>query len=73
MLNSKQREAAPLGRVINMYEKPVELMSEEERDAYFIDFSGLTYAEFLEKYKNDTPEILDIERQTILEKYTIKA
>lgn len=31
-------------------------MTEEERDEYYKTFSGLTYAEFLEKHKNDTVE-----------------
>lgn len=39
-----------------MYEKPDEVMTEEERDKYYKSFSGLTYAEFCEKHKNDTVE-----------------
>lgn len=43
-------------RIINLYEKPEEVMTEEERDQYYKSFSGLTYAEFREKHKNDTIE-----------------
>lgn len=43
-------------RIINLYEKPEEVMTEEERDQYYKSFSGLTYAEFCEKHKNDTVE-----------------
>lgn len=43
-------------RLINLYEKPEEAMTEEERDQYYKSFSGLTYAEFREKHKNDNAE-----------------
>ena len=43
-------------RIIHIYEKPEEVMTEEERDQYYKSFSGLTYAEFGEKHKNDTVE-----------------
>lgn len=52
---SKKRE-----RVVCCNSKPIEKMSPEERDEYFKSFSGLTYAEFCDKYKNDTIE--DIHR-----------
>lgn len=43
-------------KVVNMKEKPIETMTEEEQDIYFRSFSGLSYDEFQEKYKDDTPE-----------------
>lgn len=38
--------------------KPIELMTTEERDDFFKATEGLTYAEFCEKYKNDTVDII---------------
>lgn len=38
--------------------KPLELMNEKEKDEYFKSFSGLTYAEWYEKYKDDTLETI---------------
>lgn len=38
--------------------KPLELMNEKEKDEYFKSFSGLTYAEWCEKYKDDTLETI---------------
>ena len=43
-------------KIINLYEKPEEVMTENERDKHYKSFSGLTFAEFCEKHKNDTVE-----------------
>jgi hypothetical protein len=43
-------------------DKPVELMTDAERDAYFLSLFNMTYDEFLEAYKDDTAE--DIIRDT---------
>lgn len=45
-------------KVVNMKEKPIEAMTKDERDIYFRSFSGLSYDEFQEKYKDDTPELI---------------
>ena len=50
MLNNEKRMIQIDG------EKPVEMMTNEERDAYFIDLFNMTYAEFLEEHKDDTVE-----------------
>lgn len=39
--------------------KPIEKMTPEERDKYFMSFSGMTYAEFNEKFKDDTIEKIE--------------
>lgn len=39
-----------------MWEKPVDKMTQEERDSYYKSFSGLTYHEFCEQHKGDTLE-----------------
>lgn len=51
MRNNKQEQIAQLDGY-----KPIEEMTTEEKDEYFRSFSGLTYAEWCEKYKNDTLE-----------------
>ncbi len=53
-MSSKKKKT---GRIIQIdgY-KPLELMTPEEKDEYFKSFSGLTYAEWCEKYKDDTLE-----------------
>jgi hypothetical protein len=43
-------------------DKPVELMTDAERDSYFLSLFNMTYDEFLETYKDDTTE--DIMRDT---------
>jgi hypothetical protein len=42
-------------------DKPEELMTDDERDAYYSKSFGMTYDEFWEYYKDDTPELLDME------------
>ena len=48
-------------KVIDLYDKPIELMTRDERDEHFMSFSGMKYDEWLEYYENDTPEILEAE------------
>ncbi|MCL2054773.1 MAG: hypothetical protein FWG90_10135 [Oscillospiraceae bacterium] len=48
-------------KVIDLYEKPIELMTDEEKDADYMLRFGMTYDEFYEYYKDDTPESLDKE------------
>ncbi len=43
-------------RIITINDKTIDEMTKEERDEYFKSFSGLTYAEWCEKYKDDTLE-----------------
>lgn len=51
--------------------KPIEEMTPKERDEHFKSFSGLTYAEWCEKYKNDTIEAIDKDLDKLLEKLII--
>lgn len=46
-------------------------MTPEERDKYFLETEGMTYAEFQEKYKDDTPELLDKEFSEFVKKHSI--
>jgi nitrogen regulatory protein PII-like uncharacterized protein len=39
-------------------EKPEELMTPEELDAYYVKSYGMTFDEFNETYKDDTPELI---------------
>lgn len=51
--------------IITINDKTIDEMTKEERDEYFKSFSGLTYAEWCEKYKDDTQEkILEDFRKT---------
>lgn len=50
-MSNKRRE-----RMVICNCKPIEKMTPKERDEYFKSFSGLTYAEWCEKYKDDTLE-----------------
>lgn len=48
------------GRIIQLDgHKPLELMTAAEKDEYFRSFSGMTYAEFNEKFKDDTIEKIE--------------
>jgi hypothetical protein len=49
------------GRVFECDSRDVETMSEEERDAYFLEYTNMTYDEFNDYYKDDTPESLERE------------
>ncbi len=55
MLNKKEKRE----RVCRLDgHKPLELMTEKEKDEYFKSFSGLNYAEWCEQYKDDTLEAI---------------
>lgn len=57
------------GRIIQLDgHKPLELMTTAEKDEYFKSFCGLTYAEFCEKYKNDTIEEIDKDLNMLFQK-----
>lgn len=43
-------------RIVRCNSEPIEAMTSEERDNYFKSFCGMTYAEFCEKYEDDTVE-----------------
>lgn len=53
---------------INLYEKPIEKMTSIERDEYFKSFSGLTYEEFEERYKDDTSDKLEKDLKAFIKK-----
>lgn len=53
-MSSNKRE-----RIVICNSKPIEAMTPKERDEYFESFCGMTYAEFNEKFKNDTLETID--------------
>ena len=38
--------------------KPIEMMTKDERDEDYLQSTGMTFDEFNEYYKNDTPELL---------------
>ena len=39
-------------------DKPIELMTTDERDAHFLSFSGMRYDEWCEYYKDDTTDVI---------------
>ncbi|MCL2055124.1 MAG: hypothetical protein FWG90_11925 [Oscillospiraceae bacterium] len=49
--------------------KPIELMTAEERDDYFISISGMNYDDWCEHYKDDTLESLREELRVSILKY----
>ena len=55
-------------RIITINDKTIDEMTKEERDEYFKSFSGLTYAEWCEKYKNDTKEQMDKDLKSLSKK-----
>ena len=55
-MSSKNRE-----RVFMVDSRTIEMMTVEERDDYFMSFSGMKYDEWCEYYKNDTPELREKE------------
>jgi hypothetical protein len=59
-------------RVLEFDGKPIELMTPEERDAEFLEFSGMTYDEFWDYYKDDTPESLEREFREFVKRCAIK-
>lgn len=65
-MSSNKRE-----RVIRCNSKPIEAMTPNERDEYFKSFSGMTYAEFNEKYKDDTAEIIERDLENLLDELVI--
>jgi hypothetical protein len=42
-------------------EKPEELMTPEELDEFYLRSYGMTFDDFNEYYKDDTPELLEME------------
>ena len=58
-------------RTITFDCRDVETMTVEERDDYFIGFCGMTYDEFCEYYKDDSPEILDKEFSEFIKNHAI--
>ena len=50
--------------------KPIEEMTPEERDNRFKSLYGLTYAEWCEKYKDDTVEKMDRDLDALIERLT---
>ena len=51
--------------------KPIELMTPEERDADYLSRFGMTYDEFNDYYKDDTPESLQREFREFLNRCAV--